>query len=809
MKRWQRAALTVAISVVVLIVLAITVAKVVFTKDRILAALTPRIEERINRPVHIGEAGISFYGGIGVWLGDITVGNRPGFSDEPLLTLHRFDLKARFWPLLLGRVQIDHVNLAAPSILLEYDMSGQSNLDSLIAVDESDDSLMTLPSREATPGPPVAVDRIVVLDGSFISRDAATGRRNYLAGIDLDFRWQGEDDGAGRHFETVLSVDTLEVTGQEDRWSIGEGEPEIHARGQWNAGTETVHLDSVAVSWWGAVATAQGVVRRHAALTEVQFQSRVRSTPLRDLSARIGSARGIDLFQNLDGVVSGELTATLLWPLPDGMVPEWRLDLDLEDLHWQLPAYDDELSLPRLEIRGEDQTLSWVGPAGRFGAGEVSLSGTVDRLFTDEPMLSARVRAGIPLAAVRELLAPDVSWSVSGAVDCDLTAFGKLAEWQLARIAGSLNSDRVVLRDTLWQFDSLTAGFSIRSDGEHLDILAVDWTAGESAGNTVGGIDGLVALARSGFASEQVIRAQLTSRCTYLDLDQLTSDAAPAVFSDSQGTGSPIPLPILASGMLAADKLVYSGLEFADVEAEYEFRNGVLRMEPIAGQVLGGVFTSSLTWNLNEWPRPSFTTRVRADSVEADGILTRYFEWNGGLFGHVELDGHFSGRGRVAAEILPTLTATGRADMRTGRIGSAPLLAAIGEMAGISGLGQSRELRNVTVPFSISEGRINTDQLRFQSGGFRFGADGSFGLDRTLAYRVKVTSTGGDRSGSLPSGTELAFDLTGTVADPKVRLDAGSTARSLIDNLLPERADSAMGDAVKNAIKSILQPSKP
>ena len=104
-----------------LMLAAVIVVKIVFTKERILAMLTPRIEEAVNRPVSIGDAGISLVGGIGVWLGDVTVDNREGFSPEPFLTIHKLEFKARFWPLLAGRVELDRVVLNYPSLLLEYD----------------------------------------------------------------------------------------------------------------------------------------------------------------------------------------------------------------------------------------------------------------------------------------------------------------------------------------------------------------------------------------------------------------------------------------------------------------------------------------------------------------------------------------------------------------------------------------------------------------------------------------------------------------------------------------------------------------
>ncbi|HUU46597.1 MAG TPA: AsmA family protein [Acidobacteriota bacterium] len=809
MTRLRKIALWVAGALVLLVILGAVIAKVVFTKERILAALTPRIEERINRPVQIREAGIAVFGGIGVWLGDITVGNRPGFSDEPLLTLHRFDLKARFWPLLAGRVELDHVLLVAPSVLLEYDADGNSNLDDLIRSPAETDSLPGAPGEQPpSSGPPLTVDRIRIQDGSFMRRDARSQSYLSLSGIDLDFRWNDPGHADRRAFTAELALDSLELTDPDGSWSVGRDRPAIFCMGAWDGSAQAVHCDSLTLTWWGATLSAQGIVRRYPAVTEIQLQARLHPMALQDVVARVAKTYPALPITDLEGTAAGELTTGLVWPLPEGVVPDWHLDLVFTDVGWRLPGREETLILPRLEIRGEEQALSWSGPAGRLGDGSLSVSGTIDRLFDEEPMLSARVRARVPAASLKQIVAPDEPLTLTGDCACDLTAFGRLSAWRDARIAGDVSAERIVVGDTAWAFDSVAAGFSLHSDGEQIEIRSCDWQAGESAGRLTGRIDGLISRVRSGAQSPDVPRAQLDLRCSRLNLDQLIGEPAAPGDSAASDTASAMVRALLAAGTIRADTVIYSGVRFTQVRSEYEYKNSRLTLEPASGRVFGGPVAGSLAWDLNDRRHPVFATRVRADSMRADGFLTRYLNWAGGVVGLVSFDAQLGGRGRVAAEIVPTLVASGRADMRSGRLEAAPLLASVGTALGITGLDRPHDLRDVAIPFRIADGRVHTDRLRFTSGDFHFEAEGSFGLDRTLAYNVTVTASEGRSGASLLGATELPFQLSGTVTDPKVHLDKAAAARSLVEDLAPKVVDSAT-KVLEKAIDNLLKPRKP
>ena len=807
MKRRWRIIIGVLGTLVLLVVLAVVVVKFVFTKERVLALLLPRIEKTISRKVTVGDAGISLWGGIGVWLGDITVANRDGFSPEPFLTVGEFDVKARWWPLLTGRVEIDHVRIERPTVLIEYQANGESNLAGLAAASPSAQGAAEPASDTATA--PLVLLRDVSIDGGrFVLRDERVGRHVGVAGIDIAFRMADESGPSTIKGALQVVFDSLSVAQAERHWQVAAGNPHIFAAGAWDRRGKALRLDSLSIAWLGAMLTAAGTVRQSPGVTEIDLDARLSPTQVRDFLPELQRLVPRVNLAGLNATVQGTGEASFTLPLPGGSVPDWRLDVDFSDVRWPLPEYGADLAIPRIELRGSGQTASWLVHGGTFGDGTFSTSGTVDRLFQGDRTLSGRLQADVPLAFANRFVHAS-GMTLGGRLRADLNGFANMRDWHSAQISGRVSSDHLVATDTSWSFDSLAAAFDVQVDGPDVTIRRCDWVAGRSRGTLTGRALAIIPAALSHFRSPDVPRAELNLNCALLDLDELIGESVPPPRgSDTVGSAAvPVPL-VAATGDLAADTLVYSRLLVTDAKSPFAFKERVLTIAPISGRVFNGALSGSVTWDLRTWPQPHFEAALRADSIDADGFLTRYFGWAGGMSGAATFEGKFSGQGRYAPDILPTLSATGAASLTSGRLEATPLLATVGTQLGIAGLDHPRAIRSLSVPFRIANGRLITDALRLVTEDAQLTATGSVGFDRTLDYQVRFVA---DNSSSWPAqlrGTALQFGLGGTVTAPSVRLDLREVGKNVVDKLLQNAGDtlkSSVGDALKN----LLKPHKP
>ncbi len=782
-----------------LLVLAVIVVKVVFTKSRILAMLTPQIERVVNRPVTISDASITLWGGIGVRLEGLSVGNASGFSSEPMLNVSVLDLRAQFWPLLSGRVVMDRIVVKEPFLLVEYDTTGHSNYDDLFKSETPEEDQRSPDSSER-----LSITALEISDARVAWRDKREGRWLDLHGGRVEADIDATQVGTPK-FAAIFTFDSLFVLADDRKVSIRSGNPSIYAAGSWTKSSRTLVLDSALAEWWGAKLAASGQVRFMPSLYEIAFNAKLGRMRVEELIREVESVIPLPKFAELTALMSGTCEARFVWPIPENNVPDWQGRFELIDVKWPLPQTGAIVTIPRVEIRAGERSVSWSASSGQITGGTFSTAGTIDQLFLGNETFSARLQANMPLEGTRGLL-PD-AWraALSGALDLDVTGFGSVENWHDLHANGRISSERLVFTDADWEFDSITVGLDCRLVGHGLQVKNCNITAGDSRGTISGRLENILPGALSGFSTPDVPHGEFDIACTYLNLDQVIGDDD-ASLADSSGGHDDVPL-LSVTGRMTADTLIYNALTITAADAPYTYKDRVFSLSPIAGNVYGGTLDGRLDWNLNTWPHPQFFTSISANGIESNDFFSRYFGWAGGIFGQIALSGEFSGKGRNSVSIVPTLLAIGKIDLSGARIESATLLAQLGRALGLPGLDRPRSLRDLRLPFRIENGRVITDDLKVTWDDIAYSARGSFGLDQSLAYNVTARSTSANAP-RIVQGTGLKFSVTGQATEPVVTIDARGTAQDVIDNVVDQARDS-LQKAIDQKLKDILAPRKP
>jgi hypothetical protein len=803
MTRSKRLLLGFAGTFIFLLIMAVIVVKIVFTKARILALLTPQIERVIDRPVSIADASITIWSGIGVRLEGLSVGNAPGFSNEPMVSVGILDIKAQFWPLLSGKVVIDRIVLDEPYALVEYNSDGQSNFNNLVKADAATDSAPATEGQQR-----LTVGLLIINDARLSLRDQRSGRWVDLYGADSETELDAADPLVSK-FATTIVFDSLLMLQEDRMFAVRAGKPSIFADGSWNKSSRTLTIDTSAVEWWGAKLTSAGQVRFMPSLYEIGFNSRLGSVKVEELIRDIDSAIPLPKFKDLKAFMSGNIEARLVWPLPEHSVPDWQGRFELVDVKWPLPQSGALVTIPRVEIRGSDRSISWSAPGGQITGGTFSTSGTIDQLFVGEETFSARLQANMPLEGTKGLLPEAWRSSVAGALDLDVSGFGSVDRWRDIHVNGRVYSDRLVVTDADWDFDSISISMDCRLTGHGAQLTRCNWIAGDSRGALTGKIENILPAMLSDFTTPDIPHGEFALICPYLNLDRIIGD------DDGSGTGTSgsdvaasDDFPLLSlTGEVSADTMIYNGMTISAVTSPFTYRDRVFSLSPISGQVYGGSLGGRLDWNLSFWPRPEFFTSLSADGIEANDFFSRYLGWAGGVFGRIMVSGEFSGQGRTAEQILPTLLAQGKIDLSQARLESAPLLAQIASAVGLSGLDRPRNLKDLRLPFRVENGRIITDEIRVTWDDVSYTGRGSFGLDQTLSYSVRAKSIS-ERAPGFVQGTGLKFSVSGTVTSPSVAIDAAGSAHDALDNAA-QRVTDTLQKTLDQKLKDFFQPRKP
>ncbi|HEY4175159.1 MAG TPA: AsmA family protein, partial [Rhodopila sp.] len=154
--------------------------------------LKPRIIEAVKRAtgrdlVLNGKIGLEFALRPTIRVKDVAFANPPGFSRPQMATLQSMQLELGLLPLLSHRIEIDHLVLVHPDILLETAANGQPNW--VMKPEVSPEApAASKPGAPSAPGVPttVSVNTIRIQDGTIAYRDDVTGNVTAIGVPKLD-----------------------------------------------------------------------------------------------------------------------------------------------------------------------------------------------------------------------------------------------------------------------------------------------------------------------------------------------------------------------------------------------------------------------------------------------------------------------------------------------------------------------------------------------------------------------------------------------------------------------------------------------
>ena len=92
-----------------------------------------QVEKTTGRKLELaGDIGLTVFPWLGLELGATTLGNAPGFGEQPFLRSERVQVRVKLLPLLQKQVEMDTVALEGLELNLARDKSGKSNWDDLL-----------------------------------------------------------------------------------------------------------------------------------------------------------------------------------------------------------------------------------------------------------------------------------------------------------------------------------------------------------------------------------------------------------------------------------------------------------------------------------------------------------------------------------------------------------------------------------------------------------------------------------------------------------------------------------------------------
>ncbi len=388
------------------------------------------------------------------------------------------------------------------------------------------------------------------------------------------------------------------------------------------------------------------------------------------------------------------------------------------------------------------------------------------------------------------------------------------------------------ISDTLLSVANLPLAIEGRIGGLRKETLHVDLrvkTPGEVPIDSVTGLPGMAGRLPEGVKLGGRVRFESTIRGPSSDLDtQASLDAAP--FSVTTSAGPMLEAATAAATLARRGNAPMGGritvpdgklrnVPFQGLSADWTWNEGALTLAPSAS-LYGGTLRGRIQ---SDFAHPETPSRLSLDveGVKAQPLLesstTLRDVFSGILNGHVEIES----RGLSWDAVSKTGKGQGRlsvadADLRTVKLMPevARSLSAIGQVAGFqvpSSL-ESTRFSKLETSLSLSGGRVTTPDLTLEGPDVSAAADGSIGLDRTLAYQgrivlgpsiVKSLGKTGRYVADAQGRIGLPFHASGPIASPRVTIDE-SIVLDLGRRALARQAGDRVGGTAGQILGDVL-----
>lgn len=736
--------------------------------------LKPRIVEAVKRATGRdlalnGKISLEFALRPTIRVKDVAFANPPGFSRPQMATLQSMELELGLLPLLSHRIEIDHLVLIHPDILLETAANGQPNwvMKPEVSPEAPASSQPGAPSAARAPTT-VSVSRIRIQDGTIAYRDDVTGK------------------------VTALSV---------SKWDATSASPDA-----------PLHLDMDAVY----NGTAFNLTADTGSLSRLLDPAATSPWPVK-LALTVGAAKLTadgSMTQPLQGkgyqlAVSGTVPdAAALTPLLQGFVPP-----PLHDVSFAAKVADTGGRLP------EFSTLT-------LHVGTSDLSGQfaglkIDKLDigapkTDQPMrIAAAVRVGdTPLTATGTFgppaqLLPDakpapfpVDLAIQAAM-ATVSAKGSIAD---VRAMTGMNVAVTAQIPDLSALSPLAGrplpaiktvafqGSLTDADGGFRHGAALHGITLTSADGDLSG-DAAIALAA---------RASLTAdlKSNHIDLDALqaaidqTPAAAPS--APSQGAapppsqpqkrrGNPLfssqPIPFAPLRSADADLKLHvadlhtGGTDYKAIDTRAVLSHGKLTVDPFAADVPGGHLSGSLSVDAAQ-SSPAVHLVLHAPGLALKPILAATHQ-PAYATGNVEIYADLSGSGDTPHAIAASLSGSLGLAMAGGTLDNRLMGNLLGKVMdslnalNLVGKGGSSDLRCFGMRMDAQRGIGTIKALALSSSLLTMSGGGTVNLgtetlDMTMRPQARIAGT----------GVVIPLTVTGPIRDPAVKMNDLRTAEA-------------------------------
>lgn len=742
----------VAIFLIIVLVSTIGV-KLIFTKEKLLSMIEPRLEEALNREVEIKDVSISILGGLGADVKGMTVYEREGFIQKKFLTFERFSIRVKFFPLLKRKIEIKKIILEKPVIGLEKNKQGFLNIDDLVKKEGE----FTLP--------PIVFEKMEIKDGKIDYFDQTKGYKITLEHIGQQAKLSLDPQTEIAYAKGKIEIKKIDLNFPTIKKQIPEFYLSLEHNIKMNFLGDSLLIEKLKITLGEVEIDLEGRIKN---VSENPFVYLNLSSENISASELLGSIPFEDspILEKMKSSGKLKISATYagepkLEPFPqiEGKVVFREVKLESSD-------YPFPFNMPYGEINFDSKSLSFFSSQAKVCDFPVEIKAVVDNY--KDPNLSLDFKADLDLSLLENLRMHQEMGKLpegakfKGFVKFDFKAYGKIKKIDRARLSGNINLRKIEATHPLLgvPLDELNGDLNlIQNDLKITNLFA---SLGKSSFSLDGKIENLLSFLLKKTENPPLLQFTLSS--PYIDLDE--------IFPAKKEKGEPkmaisdtIPFPYLnLSGQINVQKLLFREVEFSNLAFQLYLTDGILELDNFVSNVYTGNLGGKAKADLNDPEHLIFNFEISSSNLEANDFLSRFTPAKDHLFGKLNLVATFSGEGNTVDQIKNTLSGAGNATITDGKLINLKILNLLSEYLKIKEL-KDQKIKNLKNSFRIEDRKLHFENFFAQTKDFDCELSGYITLDGYVDYYLTLYL-----SPQLSKRFDLLGELTEFFKDEKGRL---------------------------------------
>ncbi len=781
---------------VVLLLGAAAFLKFYFTNERLKALLIPRIEQATGRQVAINDVNLSVFPAIALEVHGLTIANKTGFSNDPMLSLDRMLLDVKLRPLFDKRVEVNSLVLEKPRLLLETNEDGSSNY---AEKKQGDQPVGTSSGASALAA--VVLPDVRIINGYIEMIDRRDNSKQVYDGFHVIATVDFNPSTNQARIENKTAIDNYSY-GSLTSFLITDWRINLENNLLFDANTSVLKIENGKGALNAIPFDINGTVdakdKINMDLTVEAKQVNVAQLLNLTPKAYIEKIKGVQG----NGSVNAKILIKGIYDSDTRALPDISGNINTTNASIQYPNIPKPITNISLVSNFVKSKAKQEFHIERLTAnlGQNPIAATMDLVNFDD--LALNVKGSMNLAEVKDYYPLEAGTNLSGAMKADVNINGKVNNPDAMKASGNMEFQNVTVATATSKNPIREMNGTLTFNNQLLESKKLTMTIGKSdlaLGFTMRNYLSMMSEEKDApNTPQEKASASVTLTSNHLFTADIMGDESRAKAGAPSGGEkgkSAMPLPNVDMDVTAnIGTLTTEKFEMKNVKGTMRIANGVITMNNLTMSMFDGTVASRGSINLQNPQRPTFTLNLDLNSLKANTALSMFTSFGQRLFGDLNMNIAISGALDDTLGLIPSsLNATGNMSVNNGKVQGVKVNQQIASLVSLPDLAELN-FKDWVNAFSIADGRVKIPELKISALGGDYAIGGSHGLDGTndltmalllseaASAKVSVPGFANEVLNAIkePNGRlKLDFLVGGTLNDPKVKLNSDAlTARA-------------------------------